>query len=57
MNELERKKKELELARVKLAKQELELKIEERLEEIKRLQDAITIQDNKTKELEKELGR
>lgn len=53
MNELELKKKQLELARVKLAKQELELKIEEKLDEIKRLQDAIVVQDNKIKELTK----
>lgn len=55
MNELEKKKKQLELARVSLAKQELELKIEERLDEIQRLRDAIVLQDKKINELSQEL--
>lgn len=52
---LDKRKKELELARVKLAKDELEYKIAERQEEIKRLIDHITIQNNKIEELTKEL--
>jgi HAMP domain-containing protein len=55
MNELEKKKKQLELARVSLAKQELELKIEEKLDEIGRLESAIVIQDKKIEDLKKEL--
>ena len=48
---LELKKKQLEHARVKLAREELELKIEERLDEIKRLEAAIEIQVSKEAEL------
>lgn len=55
MSDLEKKKKQLELARVSLAKQELELKIEEKMEEIKRLQDAILIQDKKIEDLNQDL--
>lgn len=53
---LELKKKKLELARVKLAKEEIELKIFEREEEIKRLMDAIDKQDLRIAELQLELG-
>lgn len=49
---LDKKKKELELARVRLARQEMELKIEERQEEIGRLKDFIKIQLDKEAELE-----
>lgn len=52
---LERKKKELEIASVDLAKQQMELRIEEKLEEIKRLKENIEIQSKKTEELKKEL--
>jgi hypothetical protein len=55
MNELEKKKKQLELARVSLAKQELELKIEEKMDEIRRLEEAILVQDKRIDELTKEL--
>lgn len=55
MTELEKKKKMLELGRVKLARQEMEFKIEEKQDEIKRLQDFIKIQLDKEQELEKEL--
>lgn len=53
MKNLHLKGKELELERVKLARKELEYKIEERLDEIKRLEDNIEIQKNKEGELEK----
>ena len=56
---LEKKKKELELAKVECAKQEMELKICESEENIKRLQDTIEIQDKRIleiKEILKELG-
>ncbi len=42
--DLNEKKKLLELKRVETARMELELKIEERLDEIERLKDAIKIQ-------------
>jgi len=54
---LDTKKKELELARVQLARQEMEFKIEERLEEIERLKSNIEIQIKKENELKAELGK
>ena len=55
MTELEKKKKQLELARVSLAKQELELKIEERLDEIERLKVNIEVQNKRILELKQEI--
>lgn len=52
---MEVKKKELELARVKVAQQELEFKIEERLEEIDRLKVHIEVQKQTVDRLEQEL--
>lgn len=52
---LERKKKELELQRVKLAKMDMEFKIEERLEEIKKLKDHVTLQDEAITRIEEEI--
>jgi len=52
---IDKKRKQLELSRVKLAREEMELKIEERLEEIERLKNNIQIQINKEKDLEKEI--
>lgn len=52
---LELKRKELELSRVELARQEQEFKIEERMEEIKRLQSMVTIQETKENELKAEI--
>lgn len=52
---IEQKRKKLELSRVKLARQELELKIEERLDEVERLKQHIEIQLTKEKELEQEI--
>lgn len=54
---IEKKKKQLELARVSLAKQDMELKIEEKMEEVKRLQDAIKIQEQKEAELQLEINK
>jgi hypothetical protein len=54
--ELDTKRKKLELSRVRLAREELELKIEERLEEIERLKAHIEIQTKKEAELSKELN-
>lgn len=48
---LDLKKKQLEHARVKLAREELELKIAEREDEIERLKEHIKIQIQKEKEL------
>lgn len=56
---LERKKIQVELLRVEAARAELEYKIEERLEDIKRLEENITIQKTKEEELKqkiKEMG-
>lgn len=52
---LELKRKELELSRVELARQELELKIEERMDEINRLEKMIEIQKAKETELKAEI--
>ena len=53
---LEKRKNEAELMRVRAARYELEIKVEERLEEIQRLKDHILVQLNKEQELEKEIG-
>lgn len=53
---MEMKRKKLELARVELARQEQELKIEERLEEIERIKGHIEIQLKKEQELRAELS-
>lgn len=52
---LELKKIQVELMRVKTARMELEYKIEERLDEIKRMQDHIRIQNEKENELTEKL--
>jgi hypothetical protein len=56
MNEFEKKRRKLELARVRLSREELEFKIEERMQEIDRLKEAIDKQLEKEKEIEKELN-
>lgn len=53
---LEQKRKKLELARVQMARSELEFKVEEKMEEIKRLQDNIKIQETKELELMEEIN-
>jgi peptidoglycan hydrolase CwlO-like protein len=55
MDNLEIKKKELELKRVELAKEELAFKIEEKLSEIQRIKDNIVIQDVTIDRLKNEL--
>lgn len=55
MTALEKMKKQAELARVKSAKLDLEVKIAERQEEIERLKAHIEIQTTKENELEQEL--
>lgn len=52
---MELKRKKLELSRVSLAREEQEFKIEERMEEIKRLQTMIEIQKKKEEELQAEI--
>lgn len=54
-NNLEIKKLELSKKRVKLGIDELEFKIEERLEDIKRIEDNIEISKNKLDELDAQL--
>ena len=54
---LELKRKQHELAAVMLAKQGMELKIEERKEEIKRLQEHILVQDSAVEKLMIEIER
>lgn len=53
---MELKRKKLELSRVSLAREEQEFKIEERMEEIKRLQAMIEIQKKKEEELQAEIA-
>ncbi len=48
------KRKQLELSRVTLAKEEMLFKIEEMKEEIKRLEGFVVIQDEKIKSLKQE---
>lgn len=54
---LEQKKKKLELARVQLAAQELELKVEQYLEDIARLQSHIEVQKQTEEKLKKDLEK
>lgn len=54
---LEKKKKEMELRRVETARMELELKIEERMDEIHRLQEHIKIQLEKEQQLKEEINK
>lgn len=51
MTPLELKKIKVELMRVQAAKGDLEIKVEERLEEIKRIQDSIKAQEIREAEL------
>ena len=52
---IEKKKKQLELGRVSLAKEEMELRIDERMEEIERLRQNIKNQDVAAQRIKKEL--
>lgn len=54
---MELKRKKLELSRVSLAREEQEFKIEERMEEIRRLQAMIEIQMKKEQELQAEIAK
>lgn len=52
---LDEKRKRLELMRVQTAKEELKFKVEERLDEIKRLESHIKIQEEAEARILKEL--
>ena len=52
---LEQKKLQVELMRVQTARLELEYKIEEKLDEIRRMKEHIEIQVNKESELEEKI--
>lgn len=56
MGDLETRKKQLELSRVRLAKEELEFKIIEREDEIERLKAAVIKQKEREDEILKELS-
>ena len=53
---LDQKRKKLELMRVQTARHELEFRVEERLEDIKRLEEHIKIQVDKETQLMSELA-
>lgn len=55
MASLDLKRKEVELLRVQVAKQELELRIEERLEEIQRLKEHIEVSSKTELKLKEEI--
>lgn len=55
MSPLELKKIQVELLRVQAAKGEMELRIQERMEEIQRLEDSIKISEAKELELQTKL--
>lgn len=52
---LEKAKKELEIKKVQVAKDEMEFKILERMEDIKRLKENMENQSNRIEQLNKEL--
>lgn len=53
--DIEKKKKQLELSRVRLAKEEMEIRIAEREEDIERLRKNIEVQEKTAERLEEEL--
>jgi len=55
MSNLKKKKLELDIMKVAAAKAELEYKIEERLQDIKRMKEHIELQEKRKIELHKEL--
>jgi len=57
MNELDKKRKEVELLRVEAAKAEMELQIEEKLSEIDRIKKNILVQNEKIKEIKAFLSK
>lgn len=55
LNNLDKKKLQVELLRVSAAKAELELRVDERLEEIERIKEHIKISEAKEIELKEKL--
>jgi hypothetical protein len=55
LNNLDKKKLQVELLRVSAAKAELELRVDERLEEIERIKEHIKISEAKEVELKEKL--
>lgn len=55
MASLDLKRKEVELLRVQVAKQELELRIEERLDEIQRIKEHIDVSNKTENKLKEEI--
>lgn len=55
MNNLERKKIQLELMKVQTARAEMEFRIEERMEDVRRLEEQVVIQLAKEDELKAKL--
>ena len=56
MPDLDKMKKELQISRANTAKMELEYKICEKKDEIKRIEDHIKLQDELIEKLSEELG-
>jgi len=56
MTELEKKKKQVEILRVRAAQADMELNIAIRLDEIERLKENINNQEKRILEIQKELG-
>lgn len=56
MSAIDLKRKKLELSRVQLAREEQEFKIEEKMDEITRLESMIKIQKTKENELSAEIA-
>lgn len=56
MNELDKRKIKLELIRVQAARMDMEIRIDEMKEEIKRVEGHVAIQEAKEKELKERLG-
>ena len=56
IEDVEKKRKEVELIRVRSAKAEMELQIEERYAEIERIKKNIEIQDKRISQLQREVG-
>jgi hypothetical protein len=57
MNILDVKRKKLELARVQMARNELEFKIEEKMDEVSRIKHQIGLQLEKEEELKQEIAK
>lgn len=56
MSPIDKRRKQVQLQQVKAARMDLELRIDERLEEIERIKENIKIQIEKEKSLEQEIN-